>query len=82
MKTTVEISDSLMNEAERIAASEGVTVGTLVELGLRRVIAEKKQRAGRFRLRRASFNGEGLQPTLEGEPWERIRALAYEGREG
>jgi len=82
MKTTVDISDPLLNEAKRIAAREGVTVRALIELGLRRVIADKRQRSGRFRLRRASFRGEGLQPTLEDESWERIRALAYEGRGG
>jgi len=82
MKTTVDIADPLLNEAKRIAAREGVTVRALIELGLRRVIADKKQRGGRFRLRRASFRGEGLQPALEGESWERIRTLAYEGRGG
>ncbi len=82
MKTTVDISDPLFQETKRIAAREGVTMRAMIELGLRKVIAEKKSRRGRFRLRPASFAGAGLQPELQGEGWERIRSLAYEGRGG
>lgn len=51
----------------------------LVVESLQKVIAERK-RPGIFKLRKASFKGKGLQPHLEGASWERIRALAYEGR--
>jgi hypothetical protein len=81
MKTTIDIADPLLNEARKLAAKEGLTVKALVELGLRRVIAEKK-RTGAFRLRRASFRGDGLQPGAKNAGWERIRDLAYEGRGG
>ncbi len=79
MKTTVEIHDSLLNEARRVAAREGRTVRALVEEGLRKVLAERKKSAA-FRLRRASFKGDGLQPDVAGASWERIRELTYEGR--
>ena len=78
MKTTVEISDSLLKEARRIAVREGTTVRALVEEGLRRTVAERNQR-GSFRLRRATFKGTGLQPSLEAAGWDQIRGLAYEG---
>ncbi|MFZ5511167.1 MAG: type II toxin-antitoxin system VapB family antitoxin [Pseudomonadota bacterium] len=81
MKTTIEISDPLLQQARRLAAREGTTLRTLVETGLRKVIAEKKQQAG-FRLRRASFKGEGLQPSARGVGWERLREMVYEGRGG
>ncbi|MGH8653523.1 MAG: type II toxin-antitoxin system VapB family antitoxin [Gammaproteobacteria bacterium] len=81
MKTTIEISDPVLNEARKLAAREGVTVRALVELGLRRLIAEKK-RTAEFRLRPASFNGNGLKPELRGASWERIRELAYEEHGG
>jgi hypothetical protein len=81
MKTTVEIPDSLLAEVRRLAAREGTTVRALVEQGLRRVIAERKQSRG-FRLRRATFKGDGLQPGVAAASWERIRELAYEGRGG
>jgi Arc/MetJ family transcription regulator len=81
MKTTIEISDSLLTEARRIAAREGTTVRALVEQGLRRVIAERK-RSSAFRLRKATFKGDGLQPGVDTGSWERIRELAYEARGG
>jgi hypothetical protein len=79
MKTTVEIPDSLLEEARKLASREGTTVRALVEEGLRRIVAERKQ-APVFRLRKASFKGGGLQPQAEGASWERIRDMAYEGR--
>jgi hypothetical protein len=79
MKTTVEISDSLLDEARRMAAREGRTVRALVEEGLRRIVAERKQ-ARVFRLRKATFKGKGLQPHVAGASWEQIRDTAYKGR--
>ena len=58
---------------------EGTTLRALVEQGLRQVVAEKKRKR-LFRLRKASFRGEGLRPELAGAGWERIRDLAYESR--
>lgn len=81
MKTTVEIPDSLLEEARKVASREGTTVRALVEEGLRRILGERK-RASAFRLRKVTFKGEGLQPNLLGASWERIRDTAYEGRGG
>lgn len=81
MKTTVEIPNSLLEEARKTASREGTTVRALVEEGLRRVLTERK-RAGEFRLRQASVKGEGLQPGVSGVSWERIREISYEGRGG
>ncbi len=81
MKTTVEIPDSLLEAARKLASREGTTVRALVEEGLRRIVAERK-RARVFRLRKATFKGDGLQPHVAGAPWERIRDMAYEGRGG
>lgn len=81
MKTTIEISDSLLDEARRLAAKEGTTVRAYVEQGLRRIVAERKSR-GQFRLRKATFKGKGLQPGVQGATWERIRETIYQGRGG
>ncbi len=81
MKTTVEISDTLMREARKLAAKEGVTFRTLVERGLRKVVADSKPERP-FKLRRVSFKGNGLRPELEGASWEKIRELIYEGHGG
>jgi len=81
MKTTVEISKALLEEAKKLAAKEGTTVRALVEQGLRRVLAEQKCR-GVFRLRKATFKGKGLQPGVKDATWERVRDTIYQGRGG
>ena len=81
MKTTIEISDSLLDEAKRLAAKEGTTVRAYVEQDLRRIVAERKSR-GLFRLRKATFKGKGLQPGVQDATWKRIREAIYQGRGG
>ena len=77
MKTTIEIADSILEEAKAIAAREGTTVRALVESGLRHMVAERRAQYGTFKLRDESFGGDGLAPELRGASWERIRDLAY-----
>lgn len=79
MKTTVEISDALAREARELAARDKTTLRELIEAGLRVVLRERRRKAG-FRLRDASFGGNGLQPEFRGADWERLREAAYEGR--
>jgi hypothetical protein len=81
MKTTVEISDALLEEARRVAAREGITVRSLIEEGLRRMLAERRRPAA-FRLRRTTFKGDGLRPEVATAGWDRIRELAYEDQGG
>ena len=81
MKTTVEIPDTILEEARRIAARQETTLRVLIIEGLRRIIAERK-RPGAFQLRKATFRGKGLHPEVAGAPWERIREMAYEKRGG
>ena len=80
MKTTVEISDALLDEAKRVASLESSTLRELIEEGLRRSLDERRKRKG-FRLRRASFRGRGLQPGDSSE-WARLRETIYEGHGG
>jgi hypothetical protein len=80
MKTTVEISDALLDEARALADRERTTVRALIEDGLRRVLAERKRSRQTFTLRRATFKGRGLQAHVADGSWERLRDLTYEGR--
>ncbi len=82
MKTTIDIADALLKDAKKLAARERTTVRALVEAGLRQVLAQKRPRGERYRLRDATFRGDGLAPGAAGASWERIRELAYEGRGG
>ena len=81
MKTTVEISDPLADEARAVALREKTTLRALIEAGLRQVLRDRRRRA-RFRLRDTSFRGRGLQPEFRDGDWQRIREAAYEGRGG
>ena len=79
MKTTIQIPDSLFQQARRMAQREHTTLKALVEQGLRQVLAERQRRGG-FRLRKATFKGKGLQPPVASASWEQIRELSYQGR--
>jgi hypothetical protein len=81
MKTTIQLPDSLFEEARKLAQQERTTMKALVEEGLRRLISDRRQRS-HFRLRKATFRGKGLQPHLAGATWDQIRELSYEGRGG
>lgn len=79
MKTTIDIADPLLEAAKKAAAREGTTLRALVELGLRQVI-ETRERGRAFRLRKASFAGEGLQTAAKDLSWDQMRELAYGDR--
>ncbi len=74
MKTTIDITDGLLVEAKRTAASEHTTVRALVEEGLQRVLAERRERQP-FKLRDGSVGGNGPRPELreaDHEDWLRL----------
>jgi hypothetical protein len=81
MKTTVHIPDTLLKEARKIANKEQTTIKALIEEGLRLTIESRKHK-GKFRLRKATFKGNGLQPNVAGASWEKIRDLSYGERGG
>jgi hypothetical protein len=81
MKTTIDIPDSLLREARKLAIRERTTLRALVEQGLHRIVADRKRKPA-FRLRKASFKGRGLRPELADAGWDQLRELIYEGRGG
>ena len=81
MKTTIDIADSLLEQAKMVAARERTTVKALVEAGLREVLGGRSTSKS-FRLQQASFKGQGVQAGLTEGDWTRIREIAYEGRGG
>ncbi len=79
MKTTVEISDGLVEEVKAYMRREGATFRSVVERGLREVLRTGEE-PRMFTLRDASIGGNGLQAGFRNAGWERIRDAAYEGR--
>ena len=61
MRTTVRLSDDLLRKAKKKAAGEGRTLTSLVEEGLKIVLAESKSRKrGRVRLPISKASGGTL----------------------
>jgi hypothetical protein len=80
MKTTLDIADPLLDQVRRIAARDGETLRSLVEQGLRKVVAERSARAKPFKLRDMSVGSPGGASDYEKLSWEEKRALMYQGR--
>jgi hypothetical protein len=81
MKTTIDISDSLLQEAKKLAAQKQITMRSIIEQGLREMMVRYRTDQN-FKLRKASFRGRGLQGEFRGEGWEKLRSAAYEGHGG
>ena len=75
MKTTVDISDTLLAEAKKLAIREGASVSSLVEEGLRQILKNRKRSGKRFKLDLITVKGRGIQNELG---WELPRFLAYD----
>ena len=79
MKTTIELPDALFTQARRYAEAHSLTMKSLVEQGLRKVLAEHPDQSP-FKLRDVSVSGGGLSPEFQSASWEQIRDAAYDAR--
>jgi len=80
MRTSIEISDAILKEVEKIKKSENRTMRSIVEEALRSAISRRRQKNPEFRLKRKSFNGKGLHRDFSQDRWGDIRDASYEGR--
>jgi hypothetical protein len=79
MKTTVIISDALLERAKRHAKRTGRTLRAVIEDGLQRVLAGDMQPT-RFRLPDCSVGSAGEPSPLESLSWQDLRQEIYGGR--
>lgn len=79
MKTTVEIADDLFTRTREVAKREGTTLRTLIEEGLRIVLAQREQKAS-YQWPDLSVEGQGLAPGVEDGAWEPLRDRIYAER--
>lgn len=80
MKTTVDISDTLLERAKRHAKRTGQPLRAVVEEGLRRVLESEPPRAP-FRLRDDLSVGRAGDPNpLEKYTWAELRDEIYGGK--
>lgn len=76
MKATLELPDSLFDEARAAAWEDKTTLRDLAEQGLREVLARRSQRQP-FKLRDASFRGQGVQAEFRDATWQDILEAGY-----
>lgn len=81
MKTTIDIPDALLSEAQAIAARGKTTLEELVNEGLRKVVSERNA-SKPFKLKDGSFGGGKTNTELGHLKWEDIVDKVYEGRGG
>jgi hypothetical protein len=79
MKTTIDISDAVMERCRKVIGQQRVTFRSLVEEGLDRVLDERLSRKP-FKLKKVPMRGGGFQPGFDEASWDRIRDAAYNGR--
>ncbi|MBO0881478.1 MAG: type II toxin-antitoxin system VapB family antitoxin [Mycobacterium sp.] len=76
MKTTVNLPDELLREAQELARRERTTLRDLIETGLRTMVRQSAS-ASSFDLADASVDGRGLQTAFRDASWQQIRDTIY-----
>jgi len=79
VKTTVEISDALLDRARRHAQRSGRPVRSLIEEGLRLVL-QAESKSPTYRLPDCSVGEHGAPNPLESLSWQDLRSEIYGGR--
>lgn len=82
MKTTVDIADSIFQQAKRFAANQGLTLKEVIEAGIRLLMKSQSTVRRSFKLRKHPFRGKGLSPDIQPGDWTQIRTRIYEGHGG
>ena len=78
MKTTIDISDHLLNRAKEVARRDKSTLKELTEEGLELALARRDFRKSR-QVKPVVFSGQGLSPEFQGKSWAEIRDEIYKG---
>ena len=79
MKTTIDISDSLLRHAKQLAHKQHLTLRSLVEEGLFKVI-EEREHGNKHPIEPVVFGGNGLSSEFKNASWEKLRDTIYEER--
>ena len=65
MRTTVRLDPHLLAEAKKVAASTGRTLTAVIEDALRAVVASRRQRPGRRKVKLTVVDGRGPRPGVD-----------------
>lgn len=82
MKTTVEITDGLLEEAKRVARERDITLRELIECGLRKELRDRAEPKNPYVWEDLSYGDPTsktwLKLPLNEDDWGPIREAAYE----
>jgi len=78
MKTTIDISDNLLNRTKELARKEKTTLKELTEEGLQLVLSKRSKRIAR-KVKPEVFQGQGLSSEFRGKSWAEFREEIYRG---
>ena len=78
VKTTIDISDNLLNRAKELARKEKTTLRELTEEGLQLVLSQRNKRLVR-KVKPVVFQGQGLSSEFRGKSWAEFREEIYRG---
>ncbi len=78
MKTTIDISENLLNRAKELARQEKTTLKELTEEGLQLVLSRRGRGSAR-KVKPVVFQGQGLSPAFGGKSWAELRDEIYRG---
>lgn len=73
MKTTVELSDELLERTRKLALREGKTLKALIEEGLQRTLQARTATARTKAFSIEPFAGNGLSAEFSDASWQQIR---------
>ena len=78
MKTTLNISNDLLESAKELAKSEKTTLTEIVELSLRSFLSKQTSHKKFLKWKKSHFGKGGLVEGLKNKPWSEIRDISYE----
>lgn len=81
MKTTVQIPDALLADVQKIAYKNKTSFRALVQEGLLHVVEQDQKKKKNHHVKDCTYPPAHLvKGKLDPMPWEKLRAIIYEGR--
>jgi Bacterial antitoxin of type II TA system, VapB len=78
MRTTLDLDDALLRSAKQRAAADGRTLTSLIEEGLRRVLASVDEQQARVDVVLPTFGGSGVHAGIDLADPAALRDVGYE----
>lgn len=76
LKTTIDLSDELAEQAKALALRERTTLREVIERGIRLAVEEAMD-GSQYHLPDLSVKGRGLQREFRGKNWKSVLEAAY-----